>query len=100
MFVRFSVDTLYSSTGFLAKIHYGNEIINQRLVQRDNKTTVSIYFCKCSLVKKDSAVSPKIQFGCIFCGICLLWKQILLLLDFACKYDQSWIFNYDFWNVG
>ena len=32
MFVRFSVDTLYSSTGFLAKIHYGNEILNQKLV--------------------------------------------------------------------
>ena len=28
MFVRFTVDADYSSTGFLAKIHYGNEILN------------------------------------------------------------------------
>ena len=30
MFVRFAVDEycMYSSTGFLAKIHYGNEILN------------------------------------------------------------------------
>ena len=42
MFVRFTVDTVteYSSTGFLAKIHYGNEILN-------NKVTVSICFYKC-----------------------------------------------------
>ena len=32
MFVRFAVDSvdLDSSTGFLAKIHYGNEILNQK----------------------------------------------------------------------
>ena len=29
MFVRFAVNTEYSPTGFLAKIHYGNEILNQ-----------------------------------------------------------------------
>ena len=34
MFVRFTVDILYHSAGFLAKIHYGNEILNQKLVQR------------------------------------------------------------------
>ena len=28
MFVRFAVGTLSSSTGFLAKIHYGKEILN------------------------------------------------------------------------
>ena len=28
MFVRFAVGTWYSSTGFLAKIHYGKEILN------------------------------------------------------------------------
>ena len=32
MFVRFAVYTGGSSTGFLAKIHYGNEILNQKLV--------------------------------------------------------------------
>ena len=42
MFVRFTIDQSYSSTGFLAKIHYGNEILNQKLVQRGNKVTVSI----------------------------------------------------------
>ena len=31
MFVRFAVDIWSSSTGFLAKIHYGNEILNQKL---------------------------------------------------------------------
>ena len=31
MFVRFAVDT-FSSTGFLAKIHYGNEILNKKLL--------------------------------------------------------------------
>ena len=35
MFVRFGVDRWSSSPGFLAKIHYGNEILN-------NKVTVSI----------------------------------------------------------
>ena len=43
MFVRFVVSTYDSSTGFLAKIHYGNEILNQKLVQRGNKVTVSIF---------------------------------------------------------
>ena len=28
MFVRFAVYTTLSSTGFLAKIHYGNETLN------------------------------------------------------------------------
>ena len=28
MFVRFAVDKFGSSTGFLAKIHYGKEILN------------------------------------------------------------------------
>ena len=32
MFVRFAVGNSGSSTGFLAKIHYGNEILNQKLV--------------------------------------------------------------------
>ena len=35
MFLRFAVNTITSSTGFFAKIHYGNEIIN-------DKVTVSI----------------------------------------------------------
>ena len=52
MFVRFAVDSS-SSIGFLAKIHYGNEILNQKLVQRGNKVTVSICFYKCSNVKTD-----------------------------------------------
>ena len=47
MFVRFASDDEHSSTGFLAKIHYGNEILNQKLVQRGNKVTVSICFYKC-----------------------------------------------------
>ena len=34
MFVRFAVDNFFHSTGFLAKIHYGNDILNQNLVQR------------------------------------------------------------------
>ena len=29
MFVRFAVNNLEFSSGFLAKIHYGNEILNQ-----------------------------------------------------------------------
>ena len=37
MFLRFAVDVFYYSTGFLAKIHYGNEMITQKLVQRGNK---------------------------------------------------------------
>ena len=41
MFVRFAVG-YFSSTGFSVKIHYGNEILNQKLVQRGNKVTVSI----------------------------------------------------------
>ena len=53
MFVRFTVDIFYPSTGFLAKIHYGNEILNQKLVQRGNKVTISICFYKCSNVKTD-----------------------------------------------
>ena len=53
MFVRFAVGTDYSSTGFLAKIHYGNEILNQKLVQRGNKVTISFCFYKCSNVKTD-----------------------------------------------
>ena len=53
MFVRFAVDPIVCSTGFLAKIHYGNEILNQKLVQRGNKVTVSICFYKCSNVKTD-----------------------------------------------
>ena len=32
MFVRFAVDTWGSSTGFLANIRYGKEILNQTLV--------------------------------------------------------------------
>ena len=37
MFVRFAVDKFETSKGFLAKIHYGNEILNKRLVlQRGN----------------------------------------------------------------
>ena len=33
MFLRFTVNTAFSKTGFLAKIHYGNEILNKKLVQ-------------------------------------------------------------------
>ena len=49
LLVRFNVgfDSTFDSTGFLAKIHYGNEILNQKLVQRGNKVTVSICFYKC-----------------------------------------------------
>ena len=36
MFVRFAV-SYYFSTGFLAKIHYGNEILNQKLVHTNKK---------------------------------------------------------------
>ena len=43
MFVRFAVDNFDSSTGFLAKIHYGNEILNKKLVQRGNKVIVTIF---------------------------------------------------------
>ena len=43
MFVRFTVKIFYHSTGFLAKIHYGNEILNQKLVQRGNKVIVTIF---------------------------------------------------------
>ena len=32
MFVRFALDIFVSSTGFLAKIHYGNETLNRKLV--------------------------------------------------------------------
>ena len=42
MFVRLA-NVIYSSIGFLAKIHYGNEILNQKLVQRGNKVTVSMH---------------------------------------------------------
>ena len=31
MFLRFAVGTVSSSTGFLAKIHYGNKILNQKI---------------------------------------------------------------------
>ena len=34
MFLRFAIGTISSSRGFLAKIHYGNDILNQKLVQR------------------------------------------------------------------
>ena len=50
MFVRFAVN-YYDSTGFLAKIHYGNEFLNKKLVQRGNKVTVTICFYKYSYVK-------------------------------------------------
>ena len=56
MFVRFAVDSS-SSIGFLAKIHYGNEILNKKLVQRGNRITVSICFYKCSNVKTDKQYS-------------------------------------------
>ena len=46
MFVRFAVDNGGSSTGFLAKIHYGNDILKKKLVQRGNKLIVSICFYK------------------------------------------------------
>ena len=53
MFVRFTIDLdSKTSTGFLAKIHYGNEILNQKLVQIGNKVTVSICFYKCSYIKR------------------------------------------------
>ena len=57
MFVRFAVGPNFYATGFLAKIHYGNEILNQKLVQRGNKITVSICFYKCSNVKTDKQYS-------------------------------------------
>ena len=69
MFVRFAVDSVGTSTGFLAKIHYGNEILNQKLVQRGNNVTVSRCFYKCSHLTTHSAVSPKILFCYIFCQI-------------------------------
>ena len=53
MFVRFALDYFVSSTGFLAKIHYGNEILSQKSIQRGNKVRVSICFYKCSNVKTD-----------------------------------------------
>ena len=53
MFLRFAVGTYSSSTGFFAKIHYGNEILNQKLVQRGNKVTVSICFYRYSYVTAD-----------------------------------------------
>ena len=59
MFVRFAVDSDYYSTGFLTEIHYGNEILNQKLVQRGTNATVSICFYKRSYVKTD-----KIQKSC------------------------------------
>ena len=31
MFLRFAVDIWYFSTGFLAKIHYGNDILNNEV---------------------------------------------------------------------
>ena len=49
MFVRFAVETtVVHSTGFLAKIHYGNEILNQTLIQKDNNVTLStcLHICK------------------------------------------------------
>ena len=79
MFVRFAVYTEDSSTGFLAKIHYGNEILNQKLVQRGNKVTVSINAQMWKQIST-SIVSPKIQFGHIFCPICQLSKKAYLLL--------------------
>ena len=47
MFVRFAVDSS-SSIGFLAKIHYGNEILNQTLIQKGNNVTPStcLHICK------------------------------------------------------
>ena len=33
MFLRLTVNDMDSSKGFLAKIHYGNEILNQKLVK-------------------------------------------------------------------
>ena len=70
MFLRFAVDIWYFSTGFLAKIHYGNEILNQKLVQRGNKVTVSICFYKCSYVNSDKYYSKsKNTTGHIFCMI-------------------------------
>ena len=57
MFVRFAVDNGGSSTGFLAKIHYGNDILKKKLVQRGNKVTLSICFYKCSNVKTDKQYS-------------------------------------------
>ena len=38
MFVRFAVNNKGSSTGFLAKIHYGKEILNQTILLRGNNT--------------------------------------------------------------
>ena len=55
IFMRFAtaVAAADSSTGFLAKIHYGNEILNEKIIQRGNKITVSVCFYKCSNVKTD-----------------------------------------------
>ena len=33
MFLRFTADSDYSTTGFLATIHYGNEIFSQKSVE-------------------------------------------------------------------
>lgn len=49
MFVRFAIETtVYHSTGFLAKIHYGNEILNQTLIQKGNNVALStcLHVCK------------------------------------------------------
>ena len=43
MFVRYGIGDYVSSTGFLVKIHYGNEILNQKLVQRGNKVIVTMF---------------------------------------------------------
>ena len=59
MFVRFTVDILYHSAGFLAKIHYGNEILNQRLVQGNNFTICTCFYIY-SFAKTESAISLKI----------------------------------------
>ena len=54
MFLRFAVSTLYSSTGFLAKIYFGNLILNQKLVNKDNIVTVSTCFYKYSFGQKSN----------------------------------------------
>ena len=69
MFVRFAVDNRLSSTGFLAKIQYGNEILNQKLVSIGYKVTVYTSCYKYSNAGMRNAVSPKSHFNHIFCQI-------------------------------
>ena len=47
MFISFSVDDLVSKPGFLAKIHYGNEISDTKFVNQKHRFIFS-QLCKCN----------------------------------------------------